>query len=79
VALLTEIGAGDWRDFTIVSDSVNIAARLCAAAAPGEIVADEGIPDKLVDHGREFGVASELAIKGHERPLRVRRRPARRP
>ena len=72
VALLTVIGAGERRDFTIVGDSVNITARLCAAAAPGEIVADERILGKLGDRGREFGAASELAIRGRSRPLRVR-------
>jgi adenylate cyclase len=77
VALLTVIGAGARRDFTIVGDSVNIAARLCEAAAPGEIVADEALLVKLADRGREFGVASSLAIRGRAQPLRVRRWPAR--
>jgi class 3 adenylate cyclase len=72
-ALLTVIGADERRDFTTVGDSVNIAARLCAAAAPGEIVAAETVVEALAERGREFGRPSEIPVKGRAGPLRVRR------
>jgi len=70
------IGAGDRRDFheSSATSGQTSPPGFVLLAAPGEIVADEGIPDKLADHGREFGVGernspSEVTCG----PLRVRR------
>lgn len=53
----------------MVGDSVNAAARLCAAAAGGELVV---AMDGLIDDG-SFGPVETLHVKGRHEPLSVRR------
>lgn len=70
-AILGAVGPKDRRDFTVIGDSVNVAARLCAAAADGELVVDRETVRAAGTEG--FGPAEEIRVKGRQEPLAVRR------
>ena len=65
------VGPADRRDFTVIGDSVNAAARLCSAAKTGEVVADTATVDEAGADG--FGSFEALQIKGRKEPVSVRR------
>jgi adenylate cyclase len=61
------IGPENRRDFTVIGDSVNVAARLCSAAGADEIVVDASLADE------EFGPVETIQVKGRRESLAVRR------
>jgi class 3 adenylate cyclase len=65
------VGSAERMDFTVIGDSVNIAARLCSIAARGELVADTDTVCTARDRG--FGAEESIAVKGRRERLTVRR------
>ena len=65
------IGPKDRRDFTVIGDSVNMSARLCAQAGSGELVVDDGTHDASGLGG--FSEPEHITVKGRSQPIAVNR------
>lgn len=55
--------------------TVQLAARLCAAATPGQTLVSSAIPELCSGKGLAFEDAGELSLKGFPQPMRAFRAP----
>jgi adenylate cyclase len=65
------IGGAMRTEYTCIGDAVNVAARLCALAGPGEILAGERTRELVLVHGREMGFEElpPVKLKGKQQPV----------
>jgi adenylate cyclase len=68
------IGPQNRLDYTIIGDTVNVSARLCALADVGEIVVDCQTLENINDSS-EFGAEQSVKVKGRQGNLRIRKYP----
>jgi class 3 adenylate cyclase len=68
-ALVGNIGSEDFRNFTAIGDTVNVAQRLGALAEPGQVVTAYSTAARLGD-GFELAWLPEVSVKGKAEPIR---------
>jgi class 3 adenylate cyclase len=67
-AVVGNVGAAGRRSFTAIGDTTNVAARLVAAAEPGQVVASEETWNQL-GAGREGSSLGAVQVKGKREPV----------
>jgi class 3 adenylate cyclase len=60
------------RDNDFFGSTVNLAARLCAHAAPGTVLVTNGIAELCLGKGVRFAEMRDAELKGFDEPIRVR-------
>jgi adenylate cyclase len=67
------IGPQNRLDYTIIGDTVNVSARLCALADVGEIVVDCQTLEKVEDRS-EFEAEQSVKVKGRQGNLQIQKK-----
>jgi len=70
--VMGNIGAQDRMDFTAIGDAVNLAARLCGIAGPGNIVISEAIY-QFVRGSIPVSETERIMVKGKKEPVQIYR------
>jgi len=70
LAVAGNMGSDNRLNYTVLGDSVNLAARLCAAAEPGEVLLSGGTQEEL-GKGLETEAAGSRDFKGFSHPIPV--------
>ena len=55
-------------NYTVIGDNVNLAARLCSNAKPGEIIISNSVYNSLDDKSK-FIKSVPLSVKGKSKPI----------
>ncbi len=63
------IGSDQQMNYTVIGDNVNIAARLCSVAKPGEIIISDSVYNKL-NTSSGFNLNKPLNLKGKSKPIK---------
>ena len=64
------IGSRDMMDYTVIGDAVNLGARLCSNAAPGEIIASETVYNNTKDKF-SFEKLEPIFVKGKKERVEI--------
>lgn len=68
--IMGNMGSERRMDYTVIGDPVNVAARLCGAAKPGQIIMSQSVRQAL-GAGCQCEALPELTVKGKKDPLHV--------
>ena len=67
------MGSKERMDFTVIGDNVNLGARLCSAAAAGEVIISESTKKLLEGNNFQLTKLDPIMVKGKEEPIQIYR------
>ena len=67
------MGSKERMDFTVIGDNVNLGARLCSAAAAGEVIISESTKKLLTGKKNQLTKLKPIIVKGKEKPIQIYR------
>jgi adenylate cyclase len=68
--VMGNMGSEDHMDYTVIGDNINIAARLCGLAQPGQVLVSKGIVDAVGDQATWKELAP-VVVKGKDHPVAI--------
>lgn len=68
--LAGSLGSTRRTEYTCIGDTVNVASRLCALAAPGEVLVGEGTA-RALEHLGAFQAMAPVRLKGKSQPVPI--------
>ncbi|WP_204113590.1 adenylate/guanylate cyclase domain-containing protein [Shimia biformata] len=69
--ILGAMGSSDRMDFTVLGSTVNLSARLCSKAGPGEVLSDSATRNAARGNGVRFETLEPIPLKGYATPVPV--------
>lgn len=69
-AVMGNMGSENHMDYTVIGDNINIAARLCGIAQPGQVLVSKAIADEIGDQAT-CKVLPPVAVKGKDKPIEI--------
>jgi adenylate cyclase len=64
------LGSSKALEYTVIGDSVNVGARLCSAAKPGQILVSEAT-ERLLGGQFDMQEQAPIPLKGKSKPMRI--------
>lgn len=71
--VLGAMGAEHRMDFTVIGDGVNLGARLCSAAQPGQVLISQSVRDAIANDDADLRIDTlePITVKGKRDPIPV--------
>jgi adenylate cyclase len=70
-AVSGNIGSDEQMNYTVIGDTVNLAARLCSHAKPGQLVISEIVKTRLSEDVFDFKKKAPIYVKGKSKPIQI--------
>ncbi len=68
--VMGNMGSEDHMDYTVIGDNINIAARLCGVAQPGQVLVSKLIADEIGDQAT-WKELPPVLVKGKDKPIHI--------
>lgn len=68
--IMGNMGSEEQMNYTVIGDNINLAARLCSAAQPGQVVVSKAVAD-AVGKAAQFKKLDPVMVKGKEKAVEI--------